>query len=1265
MASLPRVDYVPCEIACDEGSRTCVCVADRYLALGFDSGHVSLFESLPPSTTSANAPEGGASTSSRGGFSRAPAAKSWALLWQKRLFQLDHSPAPPFAPKPREGNNTLGERTSESTPQTLPPGFLSSGGGEQAVSDAAAQVASVSERDEQEGGSSSSSSSRRPSVSGFSPRQPEQSATHGGLSRCSGIVAVSMNLSFLVAAAGFTVQVIELKTQDVAWKIDATERCLSLSVDPTVDKAYPRFLNAAKNGFFTPLILLGTRGKTLLAKKHSVRPQTIEVVHAGEGGVYCVKWGRNQIAAWTTEKGVKLLHTKTLQKISFIPLRNYEKAGVASAPGQRERSEMTLCIGNLVEIKVAKIREQVSAASASVHYFCEVVATVSMPLHERILGLAPDPRVASDLLVLSTGADQESAPNLLHHIVSLRSRTLLHTDEVNLAHGSEGGKTVYGGEARRCVGDSSSELGSSHVYDVGSRSSTKEPSTAAAPAPLPRAAANPRLAEYVIDESAPFRIPESRSVDEMLSLQRNGLQLSTGANGKPPPGSYIVVYGWFYCASSSGQLSSSGAAALSSPAPGSTVFIHRRDVLEDAMFLLSEKRYEEAVELLREEEHPALSRVLTTAVRGVLSLTRSVGEQTTEAREAAFLRAQQLVQRMGGPGAGGGMRVDRGVVQSVEGFYGTPTLDPSARAGPDTATSGSEDDSLSPSNQRFPEFPPWEQDILELFDEFNVVHIVATFLSPRKLDRVMCDLLLQRLPKILHEVLSLWPTDCYSLEMITVLLQRCCEAILEEHQQQASVEQGGRSRCRTSTKRAYNHLQQASAQCLALLYEKRQKTLDSLRTLLQFGCLTVFSSLRRVSLVASATGGPAGRTTSSTTAAGVKQWILDHLEDLFCLDVDLCTNFLVDRYLELQTKEVIARLEEIVAEHPEVVGAAAAAAQEASCTPIVSAKTSPAQDGEEGARANANAIAEEENTNSSQEQQRHAKTPSFWLHVYLKQMLKRDFAQVRDCSDRQLQLFVEFEPAGLLAFLKQSTNYNIQDALVLCRREKLYDVQVYLLGRAGLSKEALKILLEKLKDVKKAVAFCSQEQADGVLWEQLIDFICESTASKEGGAEAGIRAASSRCLLGEFFESIDASMTQWVQPSKVLKRIEATVGGSSGDVAGQTTNKEVGVELVPRGAGRKAGRETSDEEVDASSSSLSNVLHSLLHDFDAYSGLHKTCNALAEAECQRLGYDRQWGQRLGITIDPATEIFTEAAAPGAGGSLGGSGAAGIPPPDSE
>ncbi|CAE8627500.1 unnamed protein product [Polarella glacialis] len=113
-----------------------------------------------------------------------------------------------------------------------------------------------------------------------------------------------------------------------------------------------------------------------------------------------------------------------------------------------------------------------------------------------------------------------------------------------------------------------------------------------------------------------------------------------------------------------------------------------------------------------------------------------------------------------------------------------------------------------------------------------------------------------------------------------------------------------------------------------------------------------------------------------------------------------------------------------------------------------------------------------------------------WRHKYLKQLFVQDEVAGQGYHMQMVRLFAEYEPSGLLAFLRASERYPLEDALGVCQQRGLREEEAYLLGRAGRVGEALRILLEEVGDVGRAVEFASETQ-DPALWETLVSFVLE------------------------------------------------------------------------------------------------------------------------------------------------------------------------------
>ncbi|CEM25008.1 unnamed protein product [Vitrella brassicaformis CCMP3155] len=141
----------------------------------------------------------------------------------------------------------------------------------------------------------------------------------------------------------------------------------------------------------------------------------------------------------------------------------------------------------------------------------------------------------------------------------------------------------------------------------------------------------------------------------------------------------------------------------------------------------------------------------------------------------------------------------------------------------------------------------------------------------------------------------------------------------------------------------------------------------------------------------------------------------------------------------------------------------------------------------------------------------HLMSDRLLLHTYLKELFFRDPIQTRHYHPLQVELFLQYDPHLALDFLRLADgHYDVQEALQQCRNARsmmgqhqgkgsgrspaLLEAEVFLLGRAGLTRDALNILLEQLQDIRAAVRFAA-EYRDPELWEQLVTFALQHPAA--------------------------------------------------------------------------------------------------------------------------------------------------------------------------
>lgn len=111
------------------------------------------------------------------------------------------------------------------------------------------------------------------------------------------------------------------------------------------------------------------------------------------------------------------------------------------------------------------------------------------------------------------------------------------------------------------------------------------------------------------------------------------------------------------------------------------------------------------------------------------------------------------------------------------------------------------------------------------------------------------------------------------------------------------------------------------------------------------------------------------------------------------------------------------------------------------------------------------------------------------VFLYLEKLTNIDPYSAQQFSDLQARLYAEFDRPKLMAFLKKST-YNYEAIAEVCESRGYIPELVYILGRIGQNKRALKLIIEELKDCEQAIDFAKQ-QNDKELWDDLLDYCME------------------------------------------------------------------------------------------------------------------------------------------------------------------------------
>lgn len=130
---------------------------------------------------------------------------------------------------------------------------------------------------------------------------------------------------------------------------------------------------------------------------------------------------------------------------------------------------------------------------------------------------------------------------------------------------------------------------------------------------------------------------------------------------------------------------------------------------------------------------------------------------------------------------------------------------------------------------------------------------------------------------------------------------------------------------------------------------------------------------------------------------------------------------------------------------------------------------------------------------------RHEVTPDFVVKkvmkknmevvafLYLEQLNAVDTFASQKFGDLQARLYAEFDRPKLIGFLKKNSNYNLEVAAQVCESRNYIPELVYILGKVGQNKRALKLVLEELQDPEQAIDFAKQ-QNDQELWDEVLDY---------------------------------------------------------------------------------------------------------------------------------------------------------------------------------
>lgn len=107
-------------------------------------------------------------------------------------------------------------------------------------------------------------------------------------------------------------------------------------------------------------------------------------------------------------------------------------------------------------------------------------------------------------------------------------------------------------------------------------------------------------------------------------------------------------------------------------------------------------------------------------------------------------------------------------------------------------------------------------------------------------------------------------------------------------------------------------------------------------------------------------------------------------------------------------------------------------------------------------------------------------------YFYLEDLAKIDDLLVNGYENVRINLYSQFDRPKLLPFLMNNSDYDIAKAIEICELNALVDELVYLLGKTGENKKALKLIMEELDDPERAIKF-AKTQNDQATWDILLE----------------------------------------------------------------------------------------------------------------------------------------------------------------------------------
>lgn len=110
------------------------------------------------------------------------------------------------------------------------------------------------------------------------------------------------------------------------------------------------------------------------------------------------------------------------------------------------------------------------------------------------------------------------------------------------------------------------------------------------------------------------------------------------------------------------------------------------------------------------------------------------------------------------------------------------------------------------------------------------------------------------------------------------------------------------------------------------------------------------------------------------------------------------------------------------------------------------------------------------------------------LFLYLKKISTIDPVSCAPFENKLIELYALFDKDHLLNFLKSRSNYDAEEAIEFCSKQKGFSGElIYLWGKIGENKKALSLIIDDLNDPHLAIEFV-KNWGDSDLWEFMIGY---------------------------------------------------------------------------------------------------------------------------------------------------------------------------------